>query len=503
MKILTAAQTRTADAFTIEAENIPSLRLMERAAEAFTDWFRHKFPVDPQRPVLIFCGPGNNGGDGLAVARLLHHSGYEAQVFSLPAAGNYAPDFNQNLARLPTDISQTYLQTETDFPQISDAAILIDALFGTGLNRPLVGFITTLVNYINNAAATVIAVDMPSGLFADSPNQPSDNIIRADFTVSFELPKLAFLLPGNAQYVGDWTVLPIGLNAGFISQAESNAYFISEDVAQSIFKPRPKYSHKGTFGHALFMSGSYGKMGATVLGARACLRSGVGLLTVYCPAAGYIILQTAVPEAMTLTDPAANYLSQLPPLEAYNAIGIGPGLGKEPATRQVVQQLLQNTRLPLVLDADALNILSEDQNLLSALPPHSILTPHPKEFERLTGKARHDYHRLDLLRSFCQKHQCYIILKGAHSCIGTPDGTFYFNSNGNPGMATGGTGDVLTGIITGLVAQQYTPLEACMLGVYLHGLAGDLAKRDKGENALLASDIIDYLGQAFLSLSPS
>ncbi|MDQ3291339.1 MAG: NAD(P)H-hydrate dehydratase, partial [Bacteroidota bacterium] len=482
-------------------ENIPSIALMERAALAFVGWFENKFPVSTAQAVLIFCGPGNNGGDGLAISRLLHQHHYSVQVFILPAPRSYSTDFTTNLDQLPEEITTTYLKQEIDFPEIPDKAVVIDALFGTGLNRPLAGIVTELIKKINSILATVVAVDMPSGLFTDSPNESTDCIVQADYTLSFELPKLAFLLPANGRYVGDWTIVPIGLNSDFISQTETPYFFISPDIPATILKPRPKYAHKGTFGHALLISGSYGKIGATVLSARACLRSGVGLLTVHCPAAGYTILQTAVPEAMTLTDAESDFISELPDLSFYNAIGVGPGLGKNPATRQIVKQLLNTTQVPLVIDADALNIIAEDENLKSALPPNSILTPHPKEFERLTGKAENDYHRLDLLKEFCQKHSCYVVLKGAHSCIGTPTGTFYFNSTGNPGMATGGSGDVLTGIITALVAQQYPALDACILGVYLHGLAGDIAKIKIGEQALLASDLIQNLGKAFLKCS--
>ncbi|QNF32408.1 NAD(P)H-hydrate dehydratase [Adhaeribacter swui] len=501
MKILTAAQTRAADAYTAEQENIPSLELMERAVSAFVNWYLNKFSNRVKKPVLIFCGPGNNGGDGLAIARLLHQHQYVVQVYILASNNKYAPDFTANLNRLPEAIIPQYLNQISDFPQIPDNAMVLDALFGTGLNRPLTGLITDLVRHINQSSAMVVAVDMPAGLFADVPNAPTDAIIEADYTLSFELPKLAFLLPGTAQYVGEWTVVPIGLNADFISQSPSTHFYISPEVPAKILKIRPKYGHKGSFGHALLISGSYGKMGATVLSSRACLRSGVGLLTVYCPAVGYNILQTAVPEAMTLTDPEDNYTSQLPDITTYNAIGIGPGLGKEAATRELVSKLLETTKVPLVIDADALNIISENENFKKSIPEGSILTPHPKEFERLAGKAQNDYYRLTLLKDFCQQHNCYVVLKGAHTCIGTPEGTYYFNSTGNPGMATGGTGDVLTGIITALVAQQYSPLEACILGVYLHGLAGDLAKANLGEQALLASDIVSYLGQAFLTLN--
>jgi hydroxyethylthiazole kinase-like uncharacterized protein yjeF len=501
MKILSASQIRQADAHTIALEQIPSSALMERAAQAFVSWFGQQFPA-PGRRILVCCGPGNNGGDGLAIARLLFQQGHVLRVWIAAAGQAYSPDFHLNQERLPAAIPVQVLATESEIPDIIDDDFVFDALFGTGLSRPLGGLYAALIDTINASPATRIAVDMPSGLFADAPSPPGSAIVQARFTLSFELPKLAFFLPQNQDYVGTWVVAPIGLSSAFLAEAPAAHQVITPQLAASMLKPRQKFSHKGTYGHALLLAGSYGKMGAAVLAARACLRSGVGLLTVHCPAAGYGILQTSVPEAMALADAEARHLAALPALQGYQAIGAGPGLGKAPATRQLIRELLLAAPAALVLDADALNLVAEE-GLLPALPPHTILTPHPKEFERLAGKATDGFQRLEQVRHLCQTHQCYIILKGGHTCIGTPEGVLYFNCTGNPGMATGGTGDVLTGIVTGLLAQQYTPLEACLLGVYLHGLAGDLAKATQGEAALIASDLIENLGAAFKQLTVS
>jgi NAD(P)H-hydrate epimerase len=357
------------------------------------------------------------------------------------------------------------------------------------------------VHHLNATQARVVTIDIPSGLFADAP-QPADSaVVRARHTVSFELPKLAFLLPHNGQYVGQWHILPIGLNKEFIEQAEGQMHFIDATVLAGRLPARTRFAHKGTYGHALLLAGNTGKIGAAVLAAQACLRSGVGLLTLRVPAVGYTVAQTVVPEAMCLTDPNTDVVSELPDLTSYSAVGIGPGLGKENAPQNVLTQLLSEAKVPLVLDADALNILAENRRLLSTLPPDSLLTPHPKEFERLTGPARDDYHRLELLRTFCQEYKCYTVLKGANTCLCTPDGTLYFNSTGNPGMATGGSGDVLTGILTGLRAQHFSPLDAALLGIYAHGRAGDLAAQEVGEAGLIAGDLVRFIGPALAELT--
>ncbi|RPD46319.1 NAD(P)H-hydrate dehydratase [Hymenobacter sediminis] len=503
MKILTAAQTHQADQATIQAQGIRSEELMERAAAAFVEWLLARLAADPARPLHIFCGPGNNGGDGLVIARRLYQEGFRAQVWLLPAS-KYSSDFQLNRQRLPPELVCQELNPE-QLPPLPPNALVLDALFGTGLSRPLSDAAAQVVQHLNNSDVCIIAVDIPSGLLADAP-QPSDSVIaNARYTISFELPKLAFLLPQNAEYVGEWHVLPIGLDQHFIHNASVDNFFVDEDFLLGRLPARSKFSHKGTFGHALLLAGSRGKIGAAVLASKACLRGGVGLLTVRVPAVGYDILQTAVPEAMALTDPSMDFVTELPDLKSYAAVGIGPGLGQEEATREVLRQLLGKATVPLVLDADALNLLGANPDLLSLLPPDSLLTPHPKEFERLIGEpARDDYHRLEQLRAFARNHRCYCVLKGAYTALATPDGMLYFNSTGNPGMATGGSGDVLTGLLLALRAdKRLTPLDAALLGLYAHGRAGDLAAQETGEAGLVADDITRFIGSALLELTTS
>ena len=503
MKLLSASQTRATDAATIQEEDIASIALMERAAKAFTGWFENKFL--PSEQVFIFCGPGNNGGDGLAVARLLSLRNYNVQVYTVGDVTNASADFKQNLAELPATVSINNITLADQIPTIPKQACVIDALFGTGLNRPVTGLFALVIKAINASGACITSIDIPSGLYTDSQTPAEGAIITADHTVCFEFPKLAFLLPQHESFVGEWHVVPIGLSRKFIADLPSYLYFTTHQDAQQLLKPRKRFSHKGMYGHALLLASGHGKMGAAVLAAKGCLRSGVGLLSVQVPSIGYHILQSAVPEAMTLTDTNKRHLAELPAeIEKYNVVGIGPGIGTEKSTKTAIGQLLATCNHPLVIDADAINIIAASQRLKAQLPKYKVIfTPHPKEFERLVGKTRNDYDRLEHLKEFCGEYKCYVVLKGNNTAIGTPDGKIYFNSTGNPGMATGGTGDVLTGIITALVAQHYTLEEACILGVYVHGLAGDLALKSVGAISMTASDVIDHLPEAFLSLGSS
>ncbi len=500
MKILSAAQLREADAFTIDRENLGPGELMERAALAFTQWFETH--CGREKEVAIFCGPGNNGGDGLAIARLLNERNYLVSTFLPQTDSTFSEDFNLNLERLPDLVPVIRFQNLKDLEtQSLGNTCIIDALFGTGLNRPLSGLYAETIRFLNELQPEIISIDVPSGLYTDSAAPPEAAIIKASQTVTFSSPKLAFLLPQNQVFVGEMNVVPIGLNIGFMAGVHAQHYFTEVELIKEKWQTRPKFAHKGNFGHGLLLAGSYGKMGAAVLATRACLRSGIGLCSVSIPGSGYNILQISAPEAMVMPDENEVQLATLPPdLDKYAAIGIGPGLGQAPETIKMVAELLKKVTVPLIMDADALNILSLDKNLLPKLPPETILTPHPKEFERLTRPVTDDFERLELLREFCEQNRCYVVLKGAYSCIGTPSGNLFFNSTGNSGMATGGSGDVLTGIITALRAQRYAAEDACILGVYIHGLAGDLAKEKKGETALIASDIIENLGLAFKKL---
>ena len=399
-----------------------------------------------------------------------------------------SPDCQINFERLDDVI---IVRPSEELPSFTSFDIIIDAIFGTGLKRSAEGFVADVIRLINQCQAKVYSVDLPSGLFSDELTH-SKNIVQSDVTISFQSPKKAFFFPENTDFIKSWKVVHIGLNEDFMQRQDSFEYVLNHQISTQL-KPRKRYSHKGTYGHALIISGSYGKIGATVLTSKACLRSGAGLLTTYLPKCGYAILQTAVPEAMCLTDEHTEYTSILPDLKKYSSIGVGPGLGTHSKTSNVMAELLQQVAVPLVLDADALNILSEDNVLLNQLPQETILTPHIKEFDRLFGPSSTSEKRYEKQRNFSIKQQVVIVLKDAHTCISDSEGNLYFNTSGNPGMATGGSGDVLTGIVTGLLAQNYTPIQAALLGVFYHGLAGDSAAQEKGQYSMIASDIIEHL----------
>lgn len=495
MKILTAQQIKQADEFTIKNEPISSIDLMERAATRCVEWLKNKYNTD--KSFAIFCGVGNNGDDGLVIARLLAEKKYDVKVFVVEFSKNYSPDFIINLEKLKkTGIELVTLSEKEVHFKIALNSIVIDAIFGSGLNKPIDGFVAEIIHQMNTHE--IVSIDIPSGLFCeDNQNNNLKNIVNANYTLTFEQPKLAMMFPQNNIFCGECIVLPIGLHPDFIKKVETPYFFTTKQDVKRLVLPRQKFSHKGTYGHALLIAGSLGKMGAAILSSKACLRSGVGLLTVHVPTVGLPILQTAVPEAMCSVDEETNYFTAIKNTEIYQAIGIGPGIGLEKQTQNALKLLIQNVDFPLVLDADALNILSENKTWLAFLPNNSILTPHPKEFERLVGKWSNDEDRLKLQIDFSAKNNVIVVLKGAYTSISTPLGKVHFNSSGNPGMATAGAGDVLTGIIASLLAQGYLPEDAAILGVYLHGVAGDLAKEQVGEVSMIASDIIDQLPNAY------
>ncbi|HEV8514898.1 MAG TPA: NAD(P)H-hydrate dehydratase [Cyclobacteriaceae bacterium] len=496
LKILSLKQTKELDQFTIDKEPIASIDLMERACAAFIDWFVLHFR--PDKKIGIVCGPGNNGGDGLGIARMLKELGYPVKVWIVKDNLKESEDFKTNLKRIQGKISPYEISKESDRGLFTGCDVLLDAIFGSGLSRPTDGIFAQVISCINQTDAIRIAVDIPSGLFADSPS--SGEIVHADHTVTFQLPKLAFLFPENHQWFGQWHLVDIGLSKEFIKSTPVSNYFVTEKSIKKIVRPRDQFSHKGTYGHALLIAGSYGKMGACVLAAKAALRSGLGLLTTHIPVCGYFIIQTSAPEAMASLDTSDNYFSSAPENLNYSSIGIGPGLGTNSETVIALAKIFKKFKKPVVIDADALNMLSLNQELLQLIPEESILTPHPKEFERIAGSWKNDFEKLGLLRSFSIKLKSIIVLKGAYTSIACPDGNVFFNATGNPGMAKGGSGDVLTGILTALLAQGYSPKDSALLGVYLHGLAGDLAANEFGMNSMTASDIIDWIPGSFKKL---
>ncbi len=493
IKILNSNQIKEWDQFTIEHEPIASINLMERACHAFVTWFVERF--DAGNKIGIVCGTGNNGGDGLGIARLLNDWNYPVKVWIVRGSVIETNDFSANLKKLDSKISVSEITTDADCELFADRTILIDAIIGSGLNRPPEGIYAKVIDCLNRSPKVKIAIDVPSGLLIDQPS--SGTILKANHTVTFQVPKLAFLQPENYQIAGEWHVVDIGLHKKYVREIESDNSLTTLKSVKKILKPRSRFDHKGKFGHALLIAGSTGKMGACILAARSALRSGLGLLTAHVPQSGYTIIQTAVPEAMATVDQSPDFFSGREIENFYTTIGIGPGLGQAPETVNALEYLLTSFKKPIVLDADALNILSANPKLLTLIPKGSILTPHPGEFERLVGTWSNDFDKLEKLKDFAVRIQSVVILKGAYTVIATPDKKLIFNATGNPGMATGGSGDVLTGILTGLLAQSYSATDAAIIGAYLHGLAGDLAVREKGQNSLIAGDIIDFLPAAF------
>jgi len=497
MKILTAEQIREADRLTIENEPISSIDLMERASQAFTAKFLWLFALKLSS-VKIFCGVGNNGGDGLVIGRLLKEKGWNVELIILGNTEKASDDFSANYKR-HTHSDLLTPTSSKEFPNISETDIVIDALFGSGLSRPVKGLFGEAIDHINASNATVVAVDIASGLFADKAISTEGSIIKPDHTITFEVPKLTFLLPESAPYVGQWHVVPIKLLPAFLKSVDTPYTLVNPEKIKSYFPSRKSVSHKGDYGRLLLAAGSKGKMGAAVLAARAAFRSGVGLLFVSSPEVGLNILQTTIPEAMVSVS-GDDVIENLPIEGKPDAVALGPGIGTRETTCQALRDFLKNHHTPIVLDADALNILAKNKEWLSDVPEHSILTPHPGEFKRLVGEWTDDFDKMEMLRSFCRRHKVHVVLKGAYSAICSARGEVIFNTTGNPGMATAGSGDVLTGIIGSLLAQGLKPHQAVTLGVYLHGLAGDLAKKELGEASLQATDIINFIPAAIIEL---
>ena len=498
MKILTSSQLKELDKYTIAHEPIASIDLMERAAIALTNAIIRRW--DKSFKMVVFAGPGNNGGDALAVARMLSQRGYHVEVFLFNTKGKLSEECQTNLERLKMcgSVYFTEISTQFDPPELTESHVVIDGLFGSGLNKPLSGGFAAVVKYINASKAQVVAIDIPSGLMGeDNTYNIRQNIVHADVTLSIQLPKLSFLFPENEEVVGEWELLDIGLKQSYIDATASPFSILGEEVIRPIVKPRKRFAHKGSFGHGLLIAGSYGMAGASILSAKACLRSGIGLLTVHTPIHNHDILQISVPEAIVQTDIHERYFAQPTDLSRYKAIAIGPGLGQEEDTALAMMEQIQGSNLPIILDADAINILSTHRNWLSRLPKRCILTPHLGELERLIGKCMDTYERLTKVKELAAYLQSYIIVKGAWTTIVTPEGEYFFNPTGNPGMATGGSGDVLTGILLALVAQGYSREEACKLGVYIHGLAGDIAAEEMTETGMISSDIINALPNAW------
>jgi NAD(P)H-hydrate epimerase len=500
VQILSAKEIKAWDNYTILHQPIAFIDLMETAARKCVQWILNKRWTD--KKFFIFCGKGNNGGDGLAIARMLIQAGLPVSAYILEFGKSGSEDFQVNLQRLHelalADIH--FIQSTDNFPVVDKKGLIIDALFGSGLNNPLESLSADLVKHLNQSGATCISIDIPSGLFIDQ-SSAGNTIIHADYTLSFQCYKPGLLVQENAPFIGEIHILDIGLHPEYLHQLKASKELIDKVMVRKIFKPRKKFSHKGDFGHALIIGGSYGKIGAIILATKACLGSGAGLTTAFIPKCGYQIIQIASPEAMAIVDEEETHLATLPAeIEKFSAIGVGPGMGTKPETQKLISFIIRRYRKPIVIDADGLNCLALQQELLEQLPPYSILTPHPKEFDRLFGEHKTDFERIEKAKAKATTLKIIIVLKSHHTLIALPDGHLYFNSTGNAGMAKGGSGDVLTGMITSFLAQGYKPDDAAVLAVYLHGWAGDFAAKQFSKEAMLATHLILSLSKVFLSL---
>lgn len=494
IKILSSDQIRKWDQFTIKNEPISSIDLMERASIAFVDEFLKYFKK--KQPIRIFCGVGNNGGDGLAIGRILKERGWEIYKYIVGDPKKGTEDFKHNLDR--SDL-YAVVNNLNDLPGLSNEEIIIDGLFGSGLSRPIEGIHAEVIKYLNQFKAKKVSIDISSGLFSNNPLDKDHVVFRSDLTFSFQIPKLAFFLPGSHSYVGDWKVVDIGLNPNFLDDQKSDHNLTERADLKSVLPKRSRFTHKSEVGKLLIVAGSKGKMGAAVLCTRAAFAVGAGLVNVCAPKCGTDILQVTIPEAMVIEDPNQKWISRIPRTD--DTLVIGPGLGTERKTSEALEGCLKSSKRPMLFDADALNILSDNKSLLKYIPEDSVLTPHPGEFRRLVGEWKDDFEKLEKLKKLCKEHKINVVLKGAFSAVCDKEGKIFFNSSGNPAMATAGSGDVLSGVIGGLLSQGLSSIDALKLGVYIHGLAGDLIVENSKRYSLLASEIIERIPEAIQKLT--
>lgn len=494
MKIFSAEQIRRCDAKTIENEPISSINLMERAAKTSVDWLVKRF--DHNSVFYFFCGNGNNGGDGFAIARMLYQAGFDVLVFVDRENLHYSKDAEINFNRLQeiSGIDIFDFKKAKNFT-FNKNSVIIDAIFGTGLHRDLAGNSANIIQFLNTLPSTKISIDIPSGLFTDKISSLNAIVFQAEETLTFQFWKKSFLHAETAIYCGKIHLLDIQLSKKFIDDEMTANFVIDEEVIRQIYRPRKDFSNKGNYGKSTIIAGSFGKMGAAILATKAALKSGSGITYTLAPKCGYEILQSICPEAMYLFG-GENYVSHFE-VEQGSIVGIGPGLGTDPETEFHFLEFIKNYKIPLVLDADALNLLSKNLDYLKFLPKNSVITPHPKEFERLFGSSSNSYDRLQMAKQKAVELGIYIVLKDHRTQIVTPENQAFYNITGNSGMAKGGSGDVLLGIITALMAQNYSTKEACIFGVWLHGKAGDFASKKYSKEAMLPSDLINEIRNVF------
>ena len=517
MKILSSKQIKSVDKGTIVREGISSLELMKRAATAFCDWFIARFS-NKQLSIVIFSGVGNNGGDGLAVARILNKHGYNVKVCVVEYNENYTDDCAHNVRRIKAEkIPCKKILEESDIPDLESFDIVIDAIFGTGLSREVSGTTRKVIEQINNFnlndnkkvewmskgfynskkwVKSIISIDVPSGLFLD---RPTTFAVNATETVTFQIPKLALYMPQNALFVGNVTIVDIGLNDEVISEIESKHFFTEKKDIKFLLKPLAKFAHKGTEGHVLIVGGSLGKIGSVHLASKAALKMGCGLVTAYVPNCGTQVMQSSFPEAMVIEDSNSDYISEIKYDIKPDAVGVGVGIGQNEETALALRNFIQSCNVPLVLDADGLNILAKHPKWLQLLPPKTILTPHPKELSRIIGEWSDDFDKIDKTKQFAEKYNLIVVVKGAYSLIIDSEYVFV-NSSGTPALATAGSGDVLTGMIASLLAQGYNPLNAARVGVFIHGMTSNITTNCIHPRSFVANDIIENIGDCYIAL---
>ncbi|PKO99766.1 MAG: NAD(P)H-hydrate dehydratase [Bacteroidetes bacterium HGW-Bacteroidetes-8] len=467
MKIFTSGQIAKIDRITLNSQSISEDELILRVADLLAKWITANIHLKEKR-LLIFAGPGNNGKDAIALSTILAGKNINCELFPV-----------------------NKIESISDIPEIDQGCVIIDGIFGTGLNRSPEGIYAEVIRTINSSNAKVISIDIPSGLFSDTINDENgSSVIEADITLTLEFPKLAMFFKESSQYIGEWRVLDIGLDSDAKQNIESPYYVIDKEHVSSVIKRRVKNSHKGDYGHALLVAGSYGMAGAAILCAKGALRSGAGLVTLNVPEELCDIVQVSVPEAMCTTSNLTDY-------ERFTTIAVGPGIGTSPETVLRLRNLLKSYTKPMVIDADGLNIISAHREMLELIPQNSILTPHPKEFSRLAGEFGDSAQALHMQLAFSLKYRVYVLLKGANTTLSTPEGEIWFNVCGNPGMATGGSGDVLTGVIAALMAQGYSPKESAISALFIHSTSGDFAAKKFGEISMTSGDIVNNLGEAF------
>ncbi|AZA57983.1 NAD(P)H-hydrate dehydratase [Chryseobacterium shandongense] len=497
MKIFTAEQIRNCDQYTIKNEPVSSVHLMERAAEACVEWISEN--CNHHRNFVVFCGNGNNGGDGFAIARMLYQKGFDIDVFTNTKI-KFSTDAQENFRHIKEISGITIREFKEVLNYRFDSrTVIVDALFGTGLSRSLNGDVKDLVEFLNQKKNIKISIDLPSGLLADTVSDSDSVVFMADYTLSFQFWKKSFLHAETGKFAGKVEILDINLSEDFIEETETGDFVIDDEVIKNIFKIRSEFSHKGTYGKAAIIGGSYGKMGAVVLSTRAVLKAGAGLTFTVAPKCGYEILQTSDPEAMFI-EGGKDYIENFD-VEETAVCGIGPGLGTHEKTAKSLLKFLKSCSKPVILDADALNIIAQDPANLNLIPEKSIITPHPKEFERLFGKTENSFERTELAKNKSRELHIYIVLKDHHTQIITPEGNVFYNITGNSGLAKGGSGDILTGIITSFLAQKYSEQEAAILAVWFHGKAAEFASEKHSKESMLPSDVINEFGNVFSELN--